>query len=175
LPFSCSNAIELSRFAGGARLSSENLRGGLPFAHCFCKGWGRFWLASFSDGCRFLTLPSPRSNATHFHSNRLLYSSLFIESSKEYDGLRGQSFSYDAFGNVSKQVLSGSAGTSFQPTYATSPSITNQIATLPGNVHPTYDANGNSLNDSFSTYAWDADNNAVLSCPLAPRTESYDV
>jgi RHS repeat-associated protein len=73
----------------------------------------------------------------------------------------GQSFSYDAFGNVSKQVLSGSAGTSFQPTYATTPSITNQIATLPGNVHPTYDANGNSLNDSFRTYTWDADNHAV--------------
>jgi RHS repeat-associated protein len=70
----------------------------------------------------------------------------------------GQSFSYDAFGNVSKQVLSSSAGTSFLPTYQSSPSITNRIASLPGGVTPTYDANGNSLNDSFRQYTWDAEN-----------------
>ncbi|HXL21323.1 MAG TPA: RHS repeat-associated core domain-containing protein [Candidatus Dormibacteraeota bacterium] len=32
---------------------------------------------------------------------------------------------------------------------------------LPGNFTPTYDANGNVLNDSNHTYAWDADNNSV--------------
>jgi RHS repeat-associated protein len=73
----------------------------------------------------------------------------------------GQSFAYDPFGNISKTVLSGSAGTSFLPTYQTSPSITNRIATLPGGITPTYDANGNSTNDSFHQYTWDAENRSV--------------
>jgi RHS repeat-associated protein len=73
----------------------------------------------------------------------------------------GQSFSYDPFGNISKTVLSGSAGTSFLPTYQASPSITNRIASLPGGITPTYDANGNSLNDNFHQYTWDAENRPV--------------
>ena len=73
----------------------------------------------------------------------------------------GQSFTYDPFGNISKTVLSGSAGTSFLPTYQASPSITNRIASLPGGVTPTYDANGNSLNDSFHQFTWDAENRPV--------------
>jgi len=73
----------------------------------------------------------------------------------------GQSFAYDPFGNISKTVLTGSAGTSFLPTYQTSPSITNRIATLPGGITPTYDANGNSLNDNFHQYTWDAENRPV--------------
>jgi RHS repeat-associated protein len=73
----------------------------------------------------------------------------------------GQSFAYDPFGNILKTVLTGSAGTSFLPTYQTSPSITNRIATLPGGITPTYDANGNSLNDNFNQYTWDAENRPV--------------
>jgi RHS repeat-associated protein len=70
----------------------------------------------------------------------------------------GQSFAYDAFGNISKSVLSGSAGTSFLPNYQTSPSPTNRIASLPGGFTPTYDANGNSTNDNFHQFTWDAEN-----------------
>lgn len=76
----------------------------------------------------------------------------------------GQSFTYDPFGNISKSVLSGSAGTSFQPTYQTSPSITNRISSIPGITTPpppAYDANGNSTNDSFHQYTWDAENRPV--------------
>jgi RHS repeat-associated protein len=73
----------------------------------------------------------------------------------------GQSFAYDPFGNISKTVLTGSAGTSFLPTYQTSPSITNRIASLPGGITPTYDANGNSTNDNFHQYTWDAENRPV--------------
>jgi len=82
-------------------------------------------------------------------------------SSANCGAIWGQSFAYDPFGNISKTVLAGSAGTSFLPTYQTSPSITNQIATLPGNIHPTYDANGNSTNDNFNQYTWDAENRPV--------------
>jgi YD repeat-containing protein len=55
----------------------------------------------------------------------------------------GQSFAYDAFSNITKNVLQNHTGNSFQPAYQTSPSITNRIATLPGNITVNYDANGN--------------------------------
>jgi RHS repeat-associated protein len=64
----------------------------------------------------------------------------------------GQTFSYDTFGNITKN---GSG--SFQPTYS---SATNRMAALPG-FTPSYDANGNLLNDSFHVYAWDADGHPV--------------
>jgi RHS repeat-associated protein len=79
----------------------------------------------------------------------------------EVSRISGSPFTYDPFGNISKTVLSGSAGTSFLPTYQTSPSITNRIATLPGGITPTYDANGNSTNDNFHQYTWDAENRPV--------------
>jgi RHS repeat-associated protein len=64
-----------------------------------------------------------------------------------------QTFAYDPFGNISK---SGSPY-SFQPTYSTS---TNQMTSLPG-FTPTYDANGNTTNDSNHTYGWDAYGKAI--------------
>ena len=59
-----------------------------------------------------------------------------------------QTFTYDAFGNVSK------TGTiSFQPTYSY---LTNQMTQI-GSSTPTYDADGNVLTDiTAHTYAWDA-------------------
>src|SRR5260370_13871552 len=60
-----------------------------------------------------------------------------------------QTFSYDPFGNLSK---SGSPY-SFLPTYSTS---TNHMTSL-GSFTPTYDNNGNLLNDNVHSYAWDAD------------------
>ncbi len=59
-----------------------------------------------------------------------------------------QTFSYDPFGNLSK---SGSPY-SFLPTYSTS---TNHMTSL-GSFTPTYDNNGNLLNDNVHSYAWDA-------------------
>jgi RHS repeat-associated protein len=58
-----------------------------------------------------------------------------------------QTFSYDAFGNISK-----SGTISFQPTYSY---VTNRMTQI-GSSTPTYDANGNVLNDTAHTYTWDA-------------------
>jgi RHS repeat-associated protein len=58
-----------------------------------------------------------------------------------------QTFSYDAFGNISK-----SGTNSFQPTYSW---LTNHMTAI-GSSTPTYDANGNVTNDFLHTYAWDA-------------------
>ncbi|MGB8524841.1 MAG: RHS repeat-associated core domain-containing protein [Candidatus Acidiferrales bacterium] len=80
----------------------------------------------------------------------------------------GQSFTYDAFGNITKTVLSGSSGTSFQPTYA-NPS-TNRIASLPS-FTPTYDANGNLTKDPQHQYGWDSDGRPVT---IDSVTLTYD-
>jgi RHS repeat-associated protein len=58
-----------------------------------------------------------------------------------------QTFSYDAFGNLSK-----SGTQSFVPTYS---SATNHM-TLIGGSTPSYDSNGNVTNDFLHVYSWDA-------------------
>jgi RHS repeat-associated protein len=58
-----------------------------------------------------------------------------------------QTFSYDAFGNLSK-----SGTQSFLPTYAY---VTNHITQV-GSSTPSYDLNGNLTNDTIHTYSWDA-------------------
>jgi len=63
-----------------------------------------------------------------------------------------QSFSYDAFGNISK-----SGTQSFQPTYSY---LTNRMTEV-GSSTPTYDSNGNVTNDFLHTYAWDANGRPV--------------
>jgi RHS repeat-associated protein len=50
-------------------------------------------------------------------------------------------------------VPAGGTGNSFQPTYAPT---TNHIASVAG-FTPTYDANGNVLNDGLNTYTWDVE------------------
>jgi RHS repeat-associated protein len=56
---------------------------------------------------------------------------------------------YDRFGNIQK-----SGSSSFLATYNSK----NQIATITGLPNPTYDSNGNPLNDGNHTSTWDADN-----------------
>ena len=68
----------------------------------------------------------------------------------------GADYAYDIFGNMNKTMIAGSPGTSFIPTYNTS----NHYATLPAGT-PSYDNNGNLLNDSFHTYSWDNEGNPV--------------
>jgi RHS repeat-associated protein len=64
-----------------------------------------------------------------------------------------QNFTYDPFGNITKNVPNGDGGLQFLPSYWTSPP-TNQFTSLPGaTVH--YDANGNLLTDNLNTYTWD--------------------
>jgi RHS repeat-associated protein len=82
----------------------------------------------------------------------------------------GQNFSYDPFGNITKTKITGTGASTFSPTYQSSPSITNRIS-LVGAATPTYDANGNSLNDTFRAFAWDSDNNPVT---IGSASATYD-
>jgi RHS repeat-associated protein len=64
-----------------------------------------------------------------------------------------QNFSYDSFGNITKTVPTGGTGYSFQPSYSTA---TNRMTAIPvGGSTPSYDANGNVLNDFLHSYTWD--------------------
>jgi RHS repeat-associated protein len=85
----------------------------------------------------------------------------------------GQNFSYDPFGNIQQNGISGTGGSSFLPTYQSSPSITNRVFSVNG-VSATYDANGNSLNDTFRTFTWDADNNPVTIGSVALTYDAFD-
>src|SRR5258708_33226757 len=62
--------------------------------------------------------------------------------------LGSQTFSYDAFGNISK---SGTA--TFAASYS---AATNRITSV-GSFTPTYDANGNTLTDPAHSYSWDSE------------------
>jgi RHS repeat-associated protein len=73
-----------------------------------------------------------------------------------------QTFSYDAFGNVSK-----SGTISFQPTYSY---LTNRMTQI-GSSTPTYDADGNVLTDTAHTYVWDANGRPVT---IDSVTLTYD-
>lgn len=63
-----------------------------------------------------------------------------------------QTFSYDAFGNLNKNGTQ-----SFQPIYS---ATTNQMTSIGGSI-PSYDADGNVLNDFLHTYSWDANGRPV--------------
>ena len=60
-----------------------------------------------------------------------------------------QNFSYDAFGNITKDST-GYTGQSFMPGYSPA---TNQFTSLPG-ITPTYDGNGRLTSDGANTYTW---------------------
>ena len=64
-----------------------------------------------------------------------------------------QTFGYDPFGNLTKNLVSGYPGTSFTPTYGS----TNRITSSPC----TYDANGNTTQDNVHSYTWDAEGKAL--------------
>jgi RHS repeat-associated protein len=66
----------------------------------------------------------------------------------------GQSFAYDAFGNLTKSVPSGDTGIAWQPGY----NQANNRYTLTGT---SYDSNGNLLTDTFHTYTWNQDNHPL--------------
>ena len=84
----------------------------------------------------------------------------------------GQNFSYDPFGNIQKNGISGTGGSSFTPTYQSSPT-TNRVASV-GGTSVTYDANGNSLNDTFRTFTWDADSNPITIGSVSLTYDAFD-
>jgi RHS repeat-associated protein len=77
-----------------------------------------------------------------------------------------QNFTYDAFGNITKQVPTNGTGISWIPGYNAS---TNRY-TLGGT---SYDANGNLLNDTFNTYTWDADGKTLSTAHSNGQTYSF--
>jgi RHS repeat-associated protein len=86
-------------------------------------------------------------NSADTQSCAYLYDDLMRIQSGNCGSVWSQTFSYDAFGNISK------SGTfSFQPIYNPS---TNRISSV-GGFNPTYDANGNTLTDPAHTYSWDS-------------------
>jgi len=110
-------------------------------------GWYKNWtLTSLTIVDPFNSANAQTCNYTHDDLARL-------ENVNCGSGKWNQTFSYDAFGNISK--TGSGTGVSFLPTYTSS---TNRYATLPSGS-PAYDANGNLTNDSFHTYAWDSDAN----------------
>jgi RHS repeat-associated protein len=68
--------------------------------------------------------------------------------------------------NITKAVISGSAGTNFQASYNTN----NRIASI-GSVIPTYDPNGNLTNDGFHFYTWNGYGRPVF---IDSATLTYD-
>lgn len=85
-----------------------------------------------------------------------------------------QNFTYDAFGNIVKNVPSGDGGLNFLPTYWTSPP-TNQFESLPG-VAPQYDADGQLLTDNLNTYTWNVYGEMATVTPTGGSavTSTYD-
>ena len=81
----------------------------------------------------------------------------------------GQSFSYDWFGNISKSVISGHSGLSFQPTYASN----NRIASVPG-ATITYDNAGNMTKDNLgNTYSYDAEERPVTAAGVQLTHDAF--
>jgi len=60
-----------------------------------------------------------------------------------------QTFSYDPLGNINKN-----GSVAFTPFYS---ATTNRMTSFPGGFTPTYDNNGNALNDGTHIYTWDAE------------------
>jgi len=85
----------------------------------------------------------------------------------------GQNFTYDPLGNITKTKIAGTGATSFTPTYQSSPSITNRVSSV-GGVSANYDANGNSLNDTFRSTTWDAASNPITIGTVSLAYDAFD-
>jgi RHS repeat-associated protein len=86
-------------------------------------------------------------NAPDTQSCAYIYDDMARVCSANCGSIWQQTFSYDQFGNISKNGTS-----SFQPTYNLA---TNRMSEV-GSSAPSYDANGNVLNDFLHGYTWDA-------------------
>ncbi len=82
----------------------------------------------------------------------------------------GAAYSYDAYGNISKGMISGSPGTTFAPTYS---ATTNRFATIPSGTL-SYDSAGNLTSDGFHTYGWDSDGNLISVGGIAGTFDALD-
>jgi len=89
-------------------------------------------------------------NSADGQSCSYVHDDLVRLSSANCGSAASQTFTYDPFGNINK---TGSPY-SFQAAYSSS---TNRMTSIGGSFTPTYDNNGNELNDGDHTYTWDAD------------------
>jgi RHS repeat-associated protein len=95
-----------------------------------------------------------------------LYDDLQRLSSSNCGSLWSQTFTYDSFGNITKN-----GNSSFIPGYSPT---TNQFTSIPG-VTVRYDANGNLLTDNLNSYTWDAYGDmATVNNGSAIVTATYD-
>jgi RHS repeat-associated protein len=91
------------------------------------------------------------------------------------NGNWGQEFSYDQYDNLSKSVISGRNGTTWNPVYSTSPS--NNHCNSPC----AYDSNGNMTGDGNDVYGWNAFSkiawtatSGTPTCGTSGRCATYD-
>jgi len=96
-----------------------------------------------------------------------LYDDLQRVSSANCGSTWAQTFTFDAFGNITKN-----GSLQFIPGYSTT---TNQFTSIPG-VSVSYDANGNLLTDNLNTYTWDPNWGGMVSVTSGSTTVSatYD-
>jgi RHS repeat-associated protein len=88
--------------------------------------------------------------------------------------LWSQTFTYDAFGNITKSGT-GAFAPSYTFTVNNNSVFTNQYFSIPG-VSVSYDANGNLLTDNVNTYTWDPNwgTMTTVSTGATTVTSTYD-
>lgn len=117
------------------------------------------WNANGTLGSLNITDPF---NAANAQNCSYTHDDLARVASGNCGSIWSQTFSYDAFGNITK-----SGSNQFQPTYSYA---TNQMSSI-GSFTPTYDSNGDVLNDGLHSYAWDADTRPTT---IDTTTTTYD-
>jgi RHS repeat-associated protein len=131
-------------------------------------GWNQNWsLGSLVIADAFNSADAQTCGYSHDDLSRL--QSVSCGPTSANGATWGQTFSYDAFGNISKSGTS-----SFLPTYTG-----NQFYQIPGGPTGTshyYDLNGNLVSDLTNTYAWDSDANdiGINLSGSAPINLTYD-
>jgi len=128
------------------------------------------WTAS-GNLSRFQVTADP-FNSANVHTCDYVHDNLSRIASANCGATWSQTFSYDPFGNIKKDVPAGGTGISFQASYPTT-TPTNRISSLPGGS-VSYDANGNMTNDSLHAYSWDADGNPVAADSASVVYDAFD-
>ena len=111
------------------------------------------------------------ANPTNTQTCTNLYDDLGRLSSNSCAGGWGQSFSYDQFGNITKTLISGHSGLSFQPTYVVP--TNNRIASVPGAlIH--YDGMGNMTQDNLvNNYTYDAEGRPITAATVQTTFDPF--
>ena len=120
------------------------------------------WNANGTLGSLNITDPF---NAANTQNCSYTHDDLVRIASGNCGSIWSQTFSYDAFGNITK-----TGSSQFQPTYSYA---TNQMSSI-GSFTPTYDSNGDVLNDALHSYAWDADTRPTTIDTVTVTYDAFD-